>query len=104
MLQKRNYIFTNRKHSEKGIMSTVLGIISLGSLILAVYFTYQNHGEAMLRYGAVGLLSALFGLTGLVLGVLSQMEKDRYHLFSWLGIGLNMLVLSAVGFILYLGV
>lgn len=104
MFQKKNYIFTNRKHPEKGIMSTILGTIALGSLMLAVYFTYQNQGNALPRYGAVGLLSTLFGLAGMTLGIMSCMERDRYHVFSWTGIGLNLLMLIAAGFILYFGI
>lgn len=84
-------------------MSTILGLIALGSLVTAIFLAYRNHGEAELRYGTVGLLSTLFGLAGFVLGIMSCMEKDRYHLFSWLGIGLNLLMLAAAGFILYLG-
>ena len=47
MLQKgthmgfRGYIFTNKKHPEKGIMSFILGILSLGTYIMAVYLSYQ---------------------------------------------------------------
>ena len=36
---KKNYIFTNKRYSEKSVMSTILGLISLGALIAAVYFT-----------------------------------------------------------------
>ena len=43
----RKYIFTNKKESRKGIMSTVLGAVSLFSLFLAVYGTFQNQGEAL---------------------------------------------------------
>ncbi len=47
----RKYIFTNKKESRKGIMSTVLGAVSLFSLFLAVYGTFQNQGEALVKYG-----------------------------------------------------
>ncbi len=43
---KKNYIFTNKRYSEKSVMSTILGLISLGALIAAVYFTFRaGHGR-----------------------------------------------------------
>lgn len=45
----RKYIFTNKKESKKGIMSAVLGIIALVSLFLAVYETFRNQGQALVK-------------------------------------------------------
>lgn len=101
---KHNYIFTNRSHPVRGMMSSILGSVALASFLVAIYFTFQNDGVSLLRYGAVGLLATLFGLAGFVLGILSRMERDRYHLFSYLGLFLNTMVLALAGFILYLGI
>ena len=99
----RKYIFTNKKESRKGIMSTVLGAVSLFSLFLAVYGTFQNQGEALVKYGMGVLFALLFALTGIVLGIMSKMEEDKFYLFSYLGILLNVLAIAGVGFILYAG-
>ena len=104
MLRKGGFIFTNRNHPAKGIMSTILGILSWITVILAVQFAYENGGQSTLRYGAAGLLSFLFGLTGFVLGILSRTQKDKYYLFSYLGIGLNAAFLCLMAFILYAGI
>ena len=40
---------------------------------------------------------------GIILGVISRMERDKYYLFSYLGIALNVLVLAAISIILYAG-
>ena len=37
MKKRRNYIFTNKKHSDKAIMSTILGIISTASLGIVIF-------------------------------------------------------------------
>ena len=100
----RKYIFTNKKESRKGIMSTVLGAVSLFSLFLAVYGTFQKQGEALVKYGMGVLFALLFALTGIVLGIMSKMEEDKFYLFSYLGILLNVLAIAGVGFILYAGV
>ena len=97
----RKYIFTNKKESKKGIMSAVLGIIALVSLFLAVYETFR---KALVKYGVAALFALLFALAGIVLGIMSKMEEDRFYLFSYLGIILNLLAIAGIGFIIYAGV
>ena len=103
MLKKSGYIFTNKSHPEKAVMSSVLGLLSLIAIFAAIYFSFQNDGETAYQYGTVGLLSFLFSVTGMVLGVLSKFEKDKFYIFSYLGMVLNFLALAAISFILYAG-
>ena len=100
----RKYIFTNKKEAKKGIMSAVLGIIALVSLFFAVYETFRNQGQALVKYGVAALFALLFALAGIVLGIMSKMEEDRFYLFSYLGIILNLLAIAGIGFIIYAGV
>lgn len=102
--RKSSFIFTSRRHPEKGIMSAILGVISIISIIAAVYLSYKNGGNAKPQYGAAVFLVTLFALTGMVLGVMSRLEKENYHLFPHLGIGLNFLSLAMISFILYSGI
>ncbi len=104
MAKKGSYIFTNKKHPQKGIMSTVLGIISAVSIVLSLYFTFQDGGSAQPRYGAAALLATLLAAAGLTLGIRSRMEPDKYYLFSYLGLAINGVALAGVGFILFAGV
>ena len=97
----RKYIFTNKKESKKGIMSAVLGIIALASLFFAVYETFRNQGQALV---VAALFALLFALAGVVLGIMSKMEEDRFYLFSYLGIILNLMAIAGIGFIIYAGV
>lgn len=101
---KKHYIFTNKNYSEKSVMSAILGIISLGALIAAIYHTFLAGGEAMVGYGVTGLLAAVFSVTGFVLGILSKLEKDKFYLFSYIGIAANFLALAGIGYIIYAGV
>ncbi|HIV92308.1 MAG TPA: hypothetical protein H9744_11620 [Candidatus Eisenbergiella stercoravium] len=100
----RKYIFTDKHETKKGIMSSVLGVLSLASIVLAVYGTFQNQGEALVKYGAAVLFALLFSLAGLVLGILSRMVQDRFYFFSYLGMTLNGLALAGIVFIIYAGV
>ena len=97
------YMFTDNRHPEKGIMSTVLGVLSVSALILAVYFSYVNDGQAIMRYAAAAFVAAIFSCIGLVLGIMSRFEKDIFKLFPNLGIALNLVAFLFVVFILILG-
>ena len=103
MEHTKGYKFTNKKHPEKGIMSTILGMISLVSVGTAVYQTFLARGEANTNMGVVGLMITLFSATGLVLGYLSKKEHDKFMLFPYLGMVLNVLALGCISVILYAG-
>lgn len=101
---RRKFIFTDKKESKKGIFSAALGAMSFVSLILTVYFTWQNQGTAYVRYGVVALLCLIFSIAGLVSGIMARTEEDKFYLFAWIGIVLNALTLAGIGFIVYAGV
>ena len=103
MARRKGYIFTNKKHSEKGIMGMILGIISMVSLILVVVFSYYKQGEAPAGYGVTGLLAGIFSMIGLILTIPDVRNQDTYHLFSWIGILLNGLSIAFICLILYAG-
>ena len=103
MARKSGYMFTNKNHPEKAIMSSVLGIICLFSIALSVYYSFQSAGQAAFQYGTVILLTLIFSLAGETLGVISKFEKEKFYFFSYLGITLNTLSLAAISFILYAG-
>lgn len=103
MRRKSGYMFTNRRHSKRAIMSTILGSISLVSLIVVIYLSYAGRGQVHGSAGMTGLLITLFSMTGLILGVITAMEKDRYKVFAIAGIILNLLDLAGMSLILYAG-
>ncbi len=102
-LNKEGYIFTDKKNPKWGIMSSILGVITVVSIWMAVYFTYRNGGMAPMQYGAVILLAIVYAITGISLGIHSLTEKDIFRFFPIVGIVLNLLAAIAGGFILYLG-
>lgn len=99
----RKYIFTNKDYSPQSIMSTVLGLIDIVSLCYIVYLTYCNGGVSLPRYGSTALLITVFSFVGLILGIWSKSEPDRFYLFSYLGILFNILALAGISFILFAG-
>ena len=103
MEQSKKYKFTNKKHPEKGIMSTVLGIISLVSIWMAVYQTFLAKGNASTNMGVVGLMVTCFSIVGVILGYISKNEHDKFLLFPYLGMVLNVAALACISVILYAG-
>ena len=71
------------------------------SLILAVHDTFLNRGVALVRYGVVAFWCLLFSAAGLIFGIMAKMEQDKFYLFAWVGIVLNLLTLAGISFILY---
>lgn len=101
MSQKRSYMFTNRKHSQKAVMSTVFGVLCTVSLVVVTILSYSRDGDIPAGYGFTGVFATLLSLIGLILGILAVREKDRFKLFGWLGIPLNGISLAMISGILY---
>lgn len=103
MAFKKGYIFTSKNHPGRGIMATILGILSIITLGVAVYLSYANGGESSARYGTAGLLAVIYMMVGMGLGIWSAMEKDAFKLFPVLGIIVNTMAFGVLSLILYAG-
>lgn len=103
MKHHRGYIFTNKRHSQKAIMSTILGVISTASMVVVIYLSFLLQGQTPISYGLTGLLALLMAVAGEVLGVMTVFERDRFKLFPIIGIVLNLVAIFIVGFVFYMG-
>lgn len=103
MAKKNSYMFTSKQHTQKGIMSTILGVISLATLVYAVVVSYLKAGDIPRQYGAAAMLAMIFAFVGIILGVVSKTERDKFFFFTYLGITLNVLTLVVISVILYAG-
>lgn len=102
-MKKSSYMFTNKEHTHKGIMSTILGVISLSTLAYAVFMSYRYVGNVPRQYGAAAMLVMVYAFVGVGLGVVSKTERDKFYLFTYMGIFLNVLALAMISVILYAG-
>ena len=102
-MPKRGYIFTKKDNAKKGIMATILGVISLATLIYLAYFSFVQKGQIPEQHAAAMLVTALLSLTAFILAAVGLFEKEKYRLFPILGLILNAAALAAMGFIIYLG-
>ncbi len=102
-MAKRRYLFTNKKNPPRGIISTVLGAISVIAVAGALIGSYRNAGVTKPGYGAAVLLSVLYSVTGLVLGIRSHAEPDMLLFFPKLGIVINIAAVLLCAVVLYAG-
>ncbi len=100
---KKGYKFTNKKHSEKSVMSTVFGALSMTSMIVLIYLSYRLRGEVPVNYGIAVMLILVFGIVGLILGVLAMQEREKFRFFAIMGLVLNGLAIVSVSAVLYAG-
>lgn len=84
-------------------MSTILGTISLGTIVLVTILSFQAGGAAKRQYGTSLFLAMIFSFVGVALGALAKTEKEKFYFFCYLGIILNLLALCAISAILYAG-
>lgn len=103
MKKRKGFIFTNKKHSQRAIMSAILGMISIIALIVVVTISSKNGGEAPAGFGFTGVLAFAFSAVGLGLGIVTVRNKEYYRLFPVLGTVLNLVVLAGISLILYAG-
>ena len=104
MKRHKGYIFTNKRHSQKAIMSTILGSISTASMLVVIYLSFLQKGQAPISYGLTGFLALIMSLVGLVLAVKTVLEKERFKLFPILGIAFNVAAIGIVALVFYMGV
>ena len=96
-------MFTDNRHPEKGVMSAILGCISVAALVCAVFVTYRDGGQAQVKYAAAAMLAAVFSVVGIILGIQSRFERDIFKLFPNLGIILNSLSIIFIILIVVIG-
>ena len=103
MLRDKGFIFTNKKHTEKGIMSAILGVLACATLGTAVWFSYLGGGVSSQRYGTAAALAVVFMVVGLGLGIWSSTETEKFRLFTVVGIVVNILAFGMLSLILFAG-
>ena len=91
MSRKPTYSFAEKRHSQKGITSTVLGALSAVICIVLVAMASGGKGGAYL--GAIGMTAVIIAAAGLVTGLRSFKEKNRLSFFSKAGSMINGTIL-----------
>lgn len=88
-MTRRNYKFTDKKHTRQGIMSLALGAAALILTAVSLSMAYRLSGGAGSAVGLMGILALLCSITGFVLAVRGFQEDDVYYISSQTGALLN---------------
>lgn len=96
--KRREYKFTNKSHTKRGLLSSGIGFFALLLLGGLFYLSYEQSGNAEAYAGVLGFLSMAGSAAGVMLAAESFREEDKFYLFSYVGCILNGALL--VGWIL----
>lgn len=104
MKPRGNYIFTNKTHPLKGVMSIILGLIAILSIAHVVNLVFMLRQEALVSYAMTVILALIYAIAGMTLAIITSIQRDIFKVTAYIGILLNAFVIIVVGIIIYLGV
>ena len=93
MFRLRKYIYTDKKHTAKGIVGTVLAVLALAVFVLVVYYSFKEKGQADVTISTLGFTSISLSIVGLTSSIMSFWEEEKYYIFSKIGAISNILML-----------
>ncbi len=103
-MAKKSFMFTTRHHSRNGIISVILGAVSLVGLIAAIILSFANRGVTPARLGGAGLVGMISAVLGFCVGMYATRERDAYMVFPRTGVILNAVAAVAWSYIIVVGI
>lgn len=100
-MAKHKYKFSTKKHSVGGVFSSIMFVGAMVLLIWAINVSFQANGKGGQVVGEIALTSFAVAIFGMIIGLLSYKESDRYYTFSFVGALLNG-ILSILMFMLFM--
>lgn len=88
--RNRGYKFTEKTHSKRGIIATVLAFMLLVLYVVFVSLAFAGNGGLSAYFGSAGVLAMLASAVNFVLSIQSLREEDSFQLFPRLGFVLSL--------------
>ncbi|MBQ9443743.1 MAG: hypothetical protein IJU43_05545 [Lachnospiraceae bacterium] len=101
---EKKYRFTSNRHSKRGLMSLLFGLISVISFFVANILTIRNMTSMATRMGGVGFIASIFGIVSLVLGLSATSEPDVFPILPRWGLCMGLAAVLLWGGIVYVGI
>ncbi|NLY48399.1 MAG: hypothetical protein GX059_05195 [Clostridiales bacterium] len=100
--RKETIQFSGRSHTKGGILSFIIGMVTVLGFIAVCIISGVNNGEGGILIGVTGILLFVLAAVGLVLAYREMKKRDIFYRFPMIGIITNgfMLILLAVIYIL----
>lgn len=99
--KKKSVRFSDKKHSIKGIISLIIGVISIFTLFLLFYESAKEGGNGDVTLGFIGAIIFILSIVGTVLGYQGSKEKDIHYYVPIIGLIMNGLIFLSL-FLLYI--
>ena len=93
--RRRNYKFTEKTQSKRGIGALLLALLSVGVFIGVLVVSYQNRGAGSVYLGSAGVAAMLLAIVAFGLAVRSLGEENSYRLFPYLSTMVSFLITGA---------
>ena len=94
MAEKKKYSYIKYPYSKAGWISFVLGILAGCMTVAVVIAAVLSSGSTGTFVASVGFSAVIFDIMGIIFTLLSLSEKEKNHLFAWIGGGLSLLSLA----------
>lgn len=100
------YKFSDKSQTLGGTLSTLMGAGSLICLLYGIYVSFTADGNGGSIVGALGIMAFILSLTGMVFGLMSFKEQDKFYMLSKVGsllCGITFIVMLAI-FLMGIGI
>lgn len=98
------YKFSDKSQTLGGTLSTLMGAGSLVCLLYGIYVSFSADGNGGIIVGALGILAFMLSFTGMLLGLMSFKEQDKFYMLSKAGSLLCGIIFIAMLAILLMGI
>ena len=101
MAKRKMYSFEEKRHSQKGITSTIIGLLAFLIFFVLILVACYYDGNGGMYLGSIGITAMVLTIYGLVCGLRSFQERNKIYTFSKIGSILNgVLIAGWIGLIL----
>jgi hypothetical protein len=94
MNRHKRFKFTERHHSAKGIIVSLVSFAILCGFGVVLMQAYHADGTLSMYYGSLGLAMLGLAILMLIFAIQSLMEEDSYPLFPRLALVLSVLAIA----------
>ncbi len=102
--KRKKIQFTDRSHPPMGIISAILGGLSLATLIALCVFSGEVRGKAGIFVGVIGMISMVVSIIGFVLAIKCYRKEEIYVVTPTIGSITNGLLIIVYFLLLFMGV
>lgn len=102
--KRRRIRFSDRTHPVTGIVSTIIGVVSLSILVILCIISEKAGGNAGIAIGVVGILSFIASVIGFVIATRCYRKEDIYMTMPTIGSILNGMLVIVYLLLFFVGV